>query len=133
MSFAPRAAVVVWLVVVAVCVSWLARNLNVGADLPVFLPPSTNPSHRLLLEQLRDGASTRLVLIALEGAGETTLAQASRDLARRLRASGLFGVVANGDLAASARDRELFVEYRYLLSPAVTAERFSAEGLAAAL
>ncbi len=103
MRSAPRAALAAWLVLVAVCVVWLARNLTIGADLTVFLPPSTNPSQRLLLNQLRDGVATRLVLIALEGGGQEALAQASRDLARRLRASGLFGVVSNGDLAAAVR------------------------------
>src|SRR5262245_29314164 len=113
------AALAAWLLLVAVCITWLVRNLTVNADLTVFLPPSTNPAQRLLINQLRDGVPTRLILIALDGADEAALAQASRGLAQRLRASGLFGVVGNGDLAASARERELLVEYRYLLSPAV--------------
>ncbi len=69
----------------------------------------------------------------LEGEEPTALAQASRDLARRLTASGLFGFVNNGDLAAAEKERELLVNYRYLLSPGVTPERFTAAGLSAAL
>ena len=128
-----RIAVTVWLLLVALCVAWLVRHLAVTADLTVFLPPSTNPSQRLLMSQLREGVATRLVLIGLEGGGQAPLAQASRDLAQRLAASGLFGVVGNGDLARSARERELIMHYRYLLSPAVSPARFTPEGLSAAL
>jgi predicted exporter len=133
MHFPPRAAVAIWLVLVAVCAAWLVRNFTVGADLTVFLPPSTNPSQRLLVDQLRDGVSTRLVLIALEGKDQAALARASRELAKRLKASGLFGVVNNGDLAGSGKERELLVAYRYLLSPSVDDYRFTPEGLSAAL
>ena len=133
MKSVPRAALIVWLVLVVVCVTWLARNLTIGADITVFLPPSTNPTQRLLVDQLRDGVSTRLVLIALEGEGEAALAQASRELAQRLKASGLFGIVNNGDLASAGRERDLLVAYRYLLSPLVSEHRFTPEGLSAAL
>src|SRR5262245_57778889 len=111
MHFPPRAAVIAWLVLVAVCAAWLVRNLTIGADLTVFLPPSTNPSQRLLVDQLRDGVSTRLTLIALEGGQQAALAQASRELAQRLRASGQFGVVNNGDLANSGKERDLLFAY----------------------
>ena len=133
MSHRARAAVVVWLVLVVACVAWLYRNLSVGADLTVFLPPSTNASQRLLLSQLRDGAATRLMLVALEGDEPAALARGSRELARKLRESGLFGLVNNGDLAAAGKEREILLDYRYLLSPSVTPERFTAEGLSAAL
>jgi predicted exporter len=128
-----RLAVGLWLALVVVCAGWLYRNLSIGTDLTVFLPPSTNAAQRLLVGQLRDGVAARLILIGLEGAEPGALAQASRELARRLKASGRFGFVNNGDLAAAEKERELLVRYRYLLSPGVTAERFTAEGLAAAL
>ena len=43
------------------------------------------PSQRLLVSQLRDGVVARLILIALEGEEPAALAQASRELARRLQ------------------------------------------------
>jgi predicted exporter len=119
---------IAWLVLVAVCVAWLSRNLTIGADLTVFLPPSTNPSQRLLVSQLRDGVSTRLLLIALEGEEPPVLAQASRELAGRLRGERTFRVVNNGDLASAGKERDLLVAYRYLLSPAVSAGRFHPGG-----
>lgn len=128
-----RIALAVWLLLLAVSSGWLWVHLRIGADMTVFLPPSTNPSQRLLVDQLREGAATRLTLIALEGEDPDALAQASRELARRLRASRAFGVVGNGDLTAAEKERELLVTHRYLLSPAVGPERFTLQGLAAAL
>jgi predicted exporter len=133
MRYGQRAALIVWLVLVVACAAWLYRNLTVSADLTVFLPPSTNASQRLLLSQLRDGAATRLILIALEGDEPAALAAGSRELARKLRESGVFGLVNNGDLAAAGKERDILVNYRYLVSPSVTPERFTPEGLAAAL
>ena len=103
MKVPPRVVVAVWLALVVVCAGWLYRNLSIGTDLTVFLPPSTNPAQRMLVSQLRDGVASRLILIGLEGEEPTALAQASRDLARRLTASGLFGFVNNGDLAAAEK------------------------------
>lgn len=133
MRVSPRTALAAWLVLVVICAGWLYRNLSVGADLTVFLPPSTNAAQRILVSQLRDGVAARLILIGLEGENPAALAQASRELARRLKASGRFGFVNNGDLSGAAKERELLVAYRYLLSPGVTAERFTAAGLAASL
>lgn len=133
MTLAPRIALGIWVALMAVCAGWLYRSLTIGTDMAGFLPPSTTPTQRLLVNQLRDGVAARLVLIALEGAPPETLAQASRDLAQRLRASGLFGLISNGDLAAAEKERALLTRYRYLLSPGVSAERYSADGLADSL
>ena len=133
MTLSRPAALAAWLLLVALCAGWLYRNLSIGTDLTVFLPPSTSPVQRVLVAQLRDGVAARLVLIGLEGDETPVLARASRELAARLRASGKFGFVNNGDLASAVKERELLVGYRYLLSPAVTNERFTVAGLTAAL
>ncbi|MFX8219009.1 hypothetical protein ABTL11_19550, partial [Acinetobacter baumannii] len=41
--------------------------------------------------------------------------------------------VNNGEPVSEARDRQFVFEHRYVLSPAVTPQRFSAEGLHQAL
>ena len=127
------AVLIAWGLLVALCAGWLVRHLSIGTDLTVFLPPSTAPLQRILVAQLRDGVAARLMLIGLEGDDTPALARASRELAKRLRASGKFGFVHNGDLAAAGREREVLVGQRYLLSPAVTSERFTAPGLRSAL
>jgi predicted exporter len=129
-----RSAVLgLWLLALAACAAWLHGHLRVQSEMTVFLPPSATPAQRLLLGQLREGAASRLMLIELRGAGAPELAQASRELARRLRDSGLFSFVNNGESSALAAERGLVLAHRYLLSPAVSAERFSAAGLGAAL
>ena len=61
-----------------------AKTIRIESDFTAFLPPSTTPEERLLIAQLRDGLVSRLMLIALEGADENTLAGTSRKLAERL-------------------------------------------------
>jgi predicted exporter len=131
---AARLAVIgLWFVALAGCAVWLQRHLSVQSEMTVFLPPSATPAQRLLLGQLREGVASRLMLIEIRGAAAPELARASGELARRLRESGLFSFANNGDLAALAAERDLLLAHRYLLSPAVNAERFSAAGLDAAL
>jgi len=130
----PRFALLgLWLLALAAGAAWLHGHLRVQTEMTVFLPPSATPAQHLLVGQLREGVVSRLMLIEMAGATAPELARASRALAQRLRESGLFSSVANGDLAAMAAERDLILAHRYLLSPAVQAERFSAAGLAAAL
>ncbi|HXZ51975.1 MAG TPA: MMPL family transporter [Burkholderiales bacterium] len=133
MTNAARARVAAWLLALGACGAWLYGHLTLTTDLSAFLPPSTTPAQRILLGQLRDGAASRLILIGLEGAPEDALARASGELARRLNASGEFAYVGNGAAGMGSREQALLFEHRYLLSPAVRAERFSVAGLEAAL
>ncbi|HEV7477581.1 MAG TPA: MMPL family transporter, partial [Burkholderiales bacterium] len=133
MKPARLAVIGLWLLALAACAVWLHGHLSVQSEMTVFLPPSATPAQRLLLSQLREGTASRLILIELRGAAAPELARASGELARRLRESGLFSSVNNGDVAALAAERQLLLQHRYLLSPAVNAERFSSAGLAAAL
>jgi len=128
-----RSVVALWLALLAACGIWLARDLSVTTDLSAFLPPSATPTQRILLGQLRDGATARLVLIGLQGDSSAALAHTSMALARRLKASGLFAYVANGDSGTLRQEQAFLFEHRYVLSPAVRPERFSIEGLKAAL
>ncbi|MDH3287958.1 MAG: MMPL family transporter [Betaproteobacteria bacterium] len=123
----------IWLVACVACGTWLYRNLSVTTDLTVFLPPSATPVQRVLVGQLRDGVASRLILIALEGAPDTALARASTKLAGRLKTRELFSSVSNGGPGALKKERELLFAHRYVLSPAISPERFSVAGLHSAL
>lgn len=123
-----RWAVAGWLAFVTACAVVIART-EFTADISAFLPRSPTPGQRVLVEQLRDGVVSRLILIGIEGAAPETLAQSSRRLAAELRRDESFVSVANGEEAGFSRDREFVWRYRYLLSPAVGPERFSADGL----
>ena len=128
----PRLAVALWLLVLILS-GWQLAHTRIVADLGAFLPPSATPAQQLLLEQMRSGVASRILLVALGGADEERLAEASRAMATKLRASGLFAVVQNGGDEGLRADREAFMDYRYVLSPAAGAERFSAAALRASL
>ncbi len=87
----------------------------------------------MLLEQIRDGLASRLILVGIEGADAPTRAGLSKQIARRLRADPDFVSVNNGEPVNAERDRAFLFNNRYLLSPAVTPARFSVDGLHAAL
>ncbi|MBA3591430.1 MAG: MMPL family transporter, partial [Methylibium sp.] len=100
------------------------------ADLSAFLPSSPDPPQRLLIEQLQSGVAARTLLIGIEGGDALARAAASRELAAALRASGRFEEVQNGDRGGDWQAAGAWlVAHRYLLSPSVTPERFTAEGL----
>ncbi len=132
-----RIALLAWAVAMGGCGYWLARHLVVTTELSAFLPEVSTPTQALLVSQLRDGVAARLIMIGLErsDAGEdaAALANASRALALELAADPRFGFVANGDASRLLREQALVREWRYLLSPAVLPERFTAEGLRTAL
>jgi predicted exporter len=74
-----------------------------------------------------------LILIGIEGRDAPTRARISLAMGNALRASSEFAFIHNGDANETARDREYFFANRYLLSPNVTPERFTVEGLRAAI
>jgi predicted exporter len=108
---------------------WLCLRANYVADLSVFLPSAPSAEQRALLAQLKSGATGRVLLIGLEGGEPAQRAEASRRLAAALRASGRFEAVHNGEAGADEAVARLLFARRYLLSPAVDAQRFTVEGL----
>ncbi|HJX58061.1 MAG TPA: MMPL family transporter, partial [Thiobacillus sp.] len=126
------AAIVLWLIFLLACVGIISRT-HFTTDLSAFLPRSPTPEQQLLMDQLSDGLASRLILVGIEGADAPTRARLSRQIAQRLRADRTFVSVNNGEPVNAERDRAFLFDNRYLLSPAVTPERFSADGLHAAL
>jgi predicted exporter len=127
-----RVIVALWLLgMLTGCV--VIMRTTFSADMSAFLPRSPPPAQRILVDQLREGVVSRLILLAIEGAPPDTLAELSKAVAGDLRADPAFGVVSNGDEAAFARDRDLLWRNRYLLSPAIVPGHFSPAALHAAL
>ncbi len=125
-------ATAIWavLVLIAVLVVVFARYTT---DLSAFLPRSPTATQRLLVEQLREGIASRLILIGIEGATAAERARISLSMGTRLRTDPQFVAVNNGEAAAVDRDRAVLFEHRYLLSEAVTPEHFTAAGLRASI
>lgn len=127
-----RGVLVVWLACVAAAIAIAARTHYV-ADLSAFLPSTPSAEQAVLLDQLRSGVAARLVLIGLEGGTPAARQAASKQLAKSLRGSGAFDAVHNGDTSQFEATGKFLFEHRYLLSPAVDAQRFSVEGLKAGI
>jgi predicted exporter len=125
---ASRWAVGVWLAFVAACIAVISRT-TFTTDISAFLPRSPTPEQRVLVEQLREGVVSRLMLIGIEGAPPEQLADASKRLAAGLRRHESFASVENGEDIGAGKDRDFLWRNRYLLSSAVTPERFSAGAL----
>lgn len=121
-----------WGAWVAACVLAILQA-RFTADLSAFLPRDPTPEQALLVQQLREGPASRLILIGIEGTDAARRARLSTSLAERLRADPRFTSVQNGTALASTADRDLLFANRYLLSPSVTAERFTPQGLRSAI
>lgn len=129
----PRvAAIAVWAAFLVVCLAVIGRA-QFTTDLSAFLPSSPTPEQKLLMDQLKEGLASRLILVGIEGADAATRARLSKETARRLRQDPAFVTVNNGEPVNTERDRQFLFNHRYLLSPAVTPEHFEAPGLRAAL
>lgn len=138
-------AILVWLVVLAVCLVAVVRA-RYTADLSAFLPSHPTPEQAVLIDQLKEGPASRLILVGLVADDHGSpaaidLARLSKALAERLRnlrplpgdKAAPYTSVNNGELVSSQRDQSVLFQYRYLLSPEVTPARFQPEGLRAAL
>ena len=119
----------VWMVLVVVA-AFVVVRARYTTDLSAFLPHSPTATQRLLVDQLRDGLASRLIIVAIEGADSQTRARVSVAMAKRLRLdAAVFVSVSNGDSSGTDRDRAFLFSHRYLLSESVTPERFTVAGL----
>lgn len=124
--------IVLWLTFIALCVLGVSRA-RFTADLSAFLPSSPTEEQALLVDLLRDGIASRLILVGIEGGDEAARAQSSRALAAHLRTHPAFTAVSNGESVGAEADQRWLFEHRYLLSPEVTPQRFTAAGLQQAI
>ena len=74
---ARRIAIAIWLAAMAGCVLIVART-QFTADLSAFLPKTPTREQQVLVDQLRDGAVSRLILIGIDQAAMPHRARASR-------------------------------------------------------
>ncbi len=132
MTTARAWALGVWLVCIAAA-GLIVAHAHIITDLSAFLPAHPTPTQQLLVDQLRDGPASRLILIAIEGADPAARAKVSAAMAQTLRQDVQFVSINNGETAAGQADREFLFKHRYLLSESVDAARFSPQGLREAI
>ncbi|MFT4268450.1 MAG: MMPL family transporter, partial [Xenophilus sp.] len=122
-------AVALWLLLVAAGIGVIARS-HFSADLSAFLPASPDAKQRLLIEQLQSGIASRTLFVGIEGGADAAdRAALSRETGRRMRASGLFDQVQNGDHGDYGDAGTWVFDHRYQLSPAIAPEHFTVPGL----
>lgn len=118
-----------WLAAVLAGVAVISRT-HFSADLSAFLPASPDARQRVLIEQLQSGVASRTLMVGLEGGKDAAQrADVSRALGKAMRASGLYEQVQNGDHSEWQEAGTFVFDRRYQLSPDVTPQRFSVEGL----
>lgn len=108
-------------------------NSRFSTDISFFLPAHPTVAQQVLVDQLKEGAVSRLLMLAVEGGDAAQRAGLSRELHTRLAALPEFVSVQNGDTRSEDAVRDFLLAHRYLLSPAVTPERFTVDGLKAAI
>ena len=123
---------VLWLAGMLACLLVIVQTHFV-ADLSAFMPRTPNARQQLLIDQLRDGAVARLMMMGIEGGDAAERARLSRALTKDLQQTDLFVAVQNGQEETQEHDRAYFFDNRYLLSPAVTPAHFEVDGLHAAI
>ena len=132
MSRRARPALLLWLAALALSIVVIAHS-RYTADMSAFLPRAPDAQQQVLVDQLRDGMISRLVLAGIDGADAATRAALSKALAQRLRAEPAFASVNNGEPVDAQRDYALLFKDRYVLSPNTTPQAFSVAGLRQAI
>lgn len=132
MTSTARRALVSWslAMLLGLVIVW---NSRFTADMSFFLPAHPSAEQQVLVDQLKEGAVTRLLMIALSGGEARQRAALSRELQTRLAERPELVAVRNGDSRGLDADRNFLFQHRYLLSPSVTRDRFSVEGLRQAI
>ncbi|MBN9559648.1 MAG: MMPL family transporter, partial [Alphaproteobacteria bacterium] len=118
------------LVAVAILLFAVLTRIELRTDMTDLLPQGRTEAERFLMNELRAGPATSLILLGIEGAPPTELARISRSMAAALGHSGLFDLVNNGENTGfGSADQEFLFRHRYLLSASTTAEAFTVPAL----
>jgi predicted exporter len=125
--------------VAAMLAAWVFTHIGVRSDLGDLLPTGQTAASRAMLQEVRSGPASSLLLIGMDNAAEDSLAAISDGMAGSLRQSGQFTLVENGRQDFNAGVIDTLFRYRYLLAAAAPgaflapALRTDFQGLLAAL
>ena len=120
---------VLWLLVMTLGSAFALSSIPIQTELPLLLPSTGSLSQQLFVDQLQSGPSSRILLLGIQGAPSPLLAEASKKLAAAMRNDNQFLHVYNGEGQNLGSDQELLYQYRYLLSPKISPERFTTDRL----
>lgn len=123
-----RTRILIWLLLLAGAIGLISQS-RFSADMSFFLPAHPSPEQQILIEQIQEGAVSRLLMVGIEGGDAGQRARISHQLRQALKDSGAFTSLQNGEQESLAADLEFLFQHRYQLSPRVSPERFSEAGL----
>ncbi len=104
-----------WLGAIAVAVLILLTRLQLSFDLSAFFPRQATLSHEILIEQVRNGPASRLLVIGVGAASPEDAAEAGRLLQATLVDDPAFVAVLNGEFDEQSADVPFPVSDYYLL------------------
>lgn len=105
-----------WLLALALCGTWISRQVELSGDLRKFMPTAETRAQKLLIDELGEGPGSRLLLVALSHNDAQVLATQSMALRGKLAAQPRFKLVANGADTGLEAIPERLRPYRYLLT-----------------
>ena len=116
-------AYLIWALLLLASLIYLSSSLRVVSDVTQFMPAEHNDKNvQLLLNELQQGNTARLLILQIQGTSSTKLAELSRQLKNNLNKSPAFDFIHNGQQSISPKDfiagdyKQLY-HYRYLLYP----------------
>lgn len=104
-----------WLAAASFAVLILVTRLELSFDLSAFLPKQASLAHDILVEQIRTGPGSRLIVIGINGAKGEQLVELSDQLQQTLSANPAFVTVMNGRFSEDTTQVPEPVNSYYLL------------------
>ena len=125
----------IWLIMVMIGAT-IAARAHYTSDLSAFLPSSPSEQQKVLVDQLRNGWTSRILLAGIDHCNDKASTPLSKQLTQQLRASAQFTLVENGEAASKetqAAEQAFLFRNRYLLTSDGTPDHLSATGLHGAI
>jgi predicted exporter len=94
----------------------IAYRADYRADITAFLPATPTADQQILVDQLKDGAISRMVLIGIDAADAQAAAAISKSIAKVLRGDARFSLVGNGEPVGIEATGQFLTQYRYHLN-----------------
>jgi predicted exporter len=104
-----------WLALALLALFILVLRLELSFDLSAFFPRKTSLTHEILLEQLKNGPGSRLIVIGIKGEQHDRLAEISEQMREELASNPAFVHVLNGEFADETAGIPEPVKSYYLL------------------
>jgi predicted exporter len=117
-----------WLALMAAA-AVIVAHARITTDMSAFLPRSPTAQQRVLVDLVREGPMSRILMVEIENVTPA----AAKDIAARLRGDPAVEYVQDGDQSGTNEYGKYLWQNRYLLNPDITSDRFTASALRKAL